>query len=292
MSSTLTLANLGWKNVWRRRQRTCLNRYGVGAGAARLWAPALLALSFLPFTAKAVAAPADLTAVLAGTRQRIETSDFRATGRLVKVGANGERTSYRLTMKGHWFPDGLRLLCEVTEPAAARMSLLLHMTVSGHVTIEVVEPGNKGPTTLPYDRWNDALLGTDFSYEDMVEGHFFWKDQQLLAPARYGARDCFVLKSEPGTEDRSYYGTVTSWIDRDIFYPVHVEKTVRATGQQKDFVSFGLRQNSGVWSASQVEVKVHGKPGSSLLMIESGTEKAKLGRKDFDLNQPVNQGEK
>jgi hypothetical protein len=37
-------------------------------------------------------------------------------------------------------------------------------------------------------------------------------------------------------------------------------------------------------------VKVLGKPGSSLLVVERGTEKAKLGRKDFDLNQPQAQG--
>ncbi len=73
---------------------------------------------------------------------------------------------------------------------------------------------------------------------------------------------------------------------------MHVVKTLRGSGQQKDFVSFGLRRNNGVWSASQIEVKVQGKPGSSLLMIENGTEHAKLGRKDFDLNQPATEGEK
>ena len=252
----------------------------------------LLALTALPFATEAAAAPAtaDLHTVLAGTRQRIETTDFRATGRLVQVKVDGERTNYKVTMKGHWFPDGLRLLCEVTEPAAARMRLLLHLEPSGHMTIEVVQPGSKGPTVLPFERWNDAFLGTNFSYEDMVESHLFWKNQELLAPEKYGARDCFVLKSTAGVEDRSYYGSVSSWIDQGIFYPVHVVKTLRGTGQQKDFVAFGLRQNSGVWSASQVEVKVQGKPGSSLLVIENGTEKAKLGRKDFDLT--LAEGEK
>ena len=89
-----------------------------------------------------------------------------------------------------------------------------------------------------------------------------------------------------------YKRQVISWIDQEAFYPVHVVKTLRGSGQQKDFVSFDLRRNSGVWSASQVEVKVQGRPGSSLLVIENGTEKAKLGPKDFDLNQPATQGEK
>ena len=296
MSLTLTLANFAWKNVWPRRLTTYLPGRGMGmrngARTTSIWIPALLVLTSLPLARVAVAAPADLSAVLAGTRHGIETSDFRASGKLVQVGANGERTNYKLTMKGHWFPDGLHILCEVTEPAAARTRMLLHMSVSGHITIEVVEPGGKGPVALPFEHWNDPVAGTGFSYEDMVEDHLFWKAQGLLAPAKYGARDCYVLKSTPGADDRTYYGSVTSWIDREIFYPVHVVKTLRGTGRQKDFIYYGLRQNGGVWSASQVEVKVQGKPGSSLLVIENGTAKAKLGRKDFDLNQPVAHGEK
>jgi hypothetical protein len=74
-------------------------------------------------------------------------------------------------------------------------------------------------------------------------------------------------------------------------YPVHVVKTFRGTGQQKDFTYYGLRQVSGVWSATQVEAKLQGKPGSSILVIERGSAKAKLERKDFDLSQSSAQGE-
>jgi hypothetical protein len=247
-------------------------------------AVAVLVLSVMSCASTAAfAANADLTAALAGIHQRIETSDFRATGRLVQVNANGERTTYKFTMKGHWFPDGLRLLCEITEPAAARTRLLLHMSANGRMSVEEMKAGSKTVSELPFERWNEPLLGAGFSFEDMVEGQFYWKAQELQPAAKYGARDCFVIKSVPGAEDRSFYASVTSWIDRTIFYPVHVTKTVRGTGAQKDFTYFGLRQNSGVWSASQVEVKVQGRPGSSLLIIENGTEKAKLQRKDFDL---------
>lgn len=261
--------------------------------AARAAIPLLL-VCLLRVSAAIAAEPAqppDLATVLASTRQRIEASDFRATGRLVRVAANGDRTSYKISMKAHWFPDGLRVLCEVTEPAAARMRLLLHMTAGGRVTIEVMQPGSKTVSAMPFERWSDPLLGTDFSYEDMMEGQFFWKGQELLAPVKYGARDCFVIKSAPGGDDRSYYGSVTSWIDRDIVFPVHVLKVIRGSQQQKDFTYYGLRQTSGVWSASQVEVKVQGKPGSSLLIIDNGSPKAKLGRKDFDLGQVASQGE-
>jgi hypothetical protein len=241
---------------------------------------------------RAFAANPDLETVLTGSRQRIEKLDYRATGRLTRVEGDGKRTSYKFVAKAHWFPDGLRLLCEISGPGSEKTSLLLHMSVSGHVIIEAILPGEKSASELPFERWNDPLVGTDFSYEDMVESQFFWKNQELLAPEKYGARDCFVLKSMPGPQDRTHDDSVTSWIDRSILFPVHVVKTLRGTGQQKEFIYYGLRQVGGAWSASQVEAKVQGKPGSSILAIEGGSGKANLGPKDFDIGQSSAQGEK
>src|SRR6516165_7994826 len=253
---------------------------------------ALLVLSSLLHPSRAFAANPDLEAVLTGSRQRIEKLDYRAIGRLTRVEANGKRTNYKFVAKAHWFPDGLRLLCEISGPGSEKTSLLLHMNLSGHISIEAVFPGEKAASALPFERWNEPLLGTDFSYEDMVESQFFWKRQELLAPEKYGARDCFVLKSMSDSQDRTYYASVTSWIDRGILYPVHVVKTLRGTGQQKEFIFYGLRQVDGVWSAAQVEAKLQGKPGSSILVIERGTGKANLGRRDFDISQSNAQGEK
>jgi len=253
---------------------------------------ALLVLLSLVHPSRTFAANPDLEAVLTGSRQRIEKLDYRVTGRLTRVEGDGKRTSYKFVAKAHWFSDGLRLLCEISGPASAKTSLLLHMTVSGHLTIEAVLPGEKAASVLPFERWNDPLVGTDFSYEDMVESQFFWKNQALLAPEKYGARDCFVLKSMPGPQDRTHYDSVTSWIDRGILYPVHVVKTLRGTEQQKEFVYYGLRQVDGAWSASQVEAKLQGKSGSSMMVIEGGTGRAKLSLKDFDISQSGAQGKK
>jgi hypothetical protein len=253
---------------------------------------ALLVLLSLVHPSRASAANPDLETVLAGSRQRIEKLDYRATGRLTRVEADGKRTSYKFVGKARWFPDGLRLLVEITGPGSEKTTLLLHMTVSGHVTIEAMLPGQKAASVLPFEHWNDPLVGTDFSYEDMVENQFFWKNQQLLPPEKYGARDCFVLKSKSGSEDLTNYDSVTSWIDRSILFPVHVVKTLRGTGQQKEFIYYGLRQVGGAWSASQVEAKLQGKPGSSMLAIEGGSGKANLGRKDFDIGQSSAPGEK
>jgi hypothetical protein len=246
---------------------------------------ALLVLLSLGYPSQAFAANPDLETVLTGSRQRIEKLDYRVTGRLTRVEADGKRTNHKFAAKAHWFPDGLRVLCEISGSGAEKTTVLLHMTVSGHLTIEVALPGEKAASVLPFERWNDSLVGTDFSYEDMVEGQFFWKHQELLAPEKYGARDCFVLKSVSGSEDRSYYDSVTSWIDRSILFPVHAVKTLRGSGVQKEFIYYGLRQVGGAWSASQVEAKLQGKPGSSILAIEAGSPNAKLGSKDFDIGQ-------
>src|SRR6516165_5496062 len=203
---------------------------------------ALVVLLSLVHPSQALAADSDLETVLTGSRQRIQKLDYRLTGRLTRVEGNGKRTSFKFVGKAHWFPDGLRLLCEISGPGSEKTILLLHMNVSGHVTIEAVLPGQKAASVLPFERWNDPLVGTDFSYEDMVESQFFWKNQELLASERYGARDCFVLKSKPGPQDRTHYDSVTSWIDRGILFPVRVVKTLRGTGQQKEFIYYGLRQ--------------------------------------------------
>ena len=246
---------------------------------------ALLVLLSLVHPSRTFAANPDLETVLTGSRQRIEKLDYRATGRLTRVEGNGKRNTYKFLGKARWFPDGLRVLCEISGSGGQKTTILLHMTASGRVTIKALLPGEKVASVLPFERWNDSLLGTDFSYEDMVENQFFWKNQQLLAPEKCGARDCFVLKSASGSTDQTYYDSVTSWIDRSILFPVHVVKALRKSGQQKEFIYYGLRQVGGDWSASQVEAKLSGKPGSSMLAIEAGSGKANLQRKDFDIGQ-------
>jgi len=251
---------------------------------------ALLMLLSLGHALPAIGANPDLETVLNGSRQRIEKLDYRATGRLTQVGADGKRTNYKFVAKAHWFPDGLRMLFEFSAPDAQKTGLLLHMSATGRLTIEAMKPGEKAASVVPFDHWNDPLLGTNFSYEDMVENQFFWKNQELQAPAKYGTRDCYVLKSTPGLQDKTSYDSVTSWIDRGILFPVQVVKTLHGSGQQKQFIAFGLRQNGGAWSASQLEAKLPGKPGSSLLVIEGGTPKANLTRKDFAIGEASAQG--
>ena len=249
------------------------------------WA-ALAATMLLPMAAMGADAPK----ALAAPRARIESADYRASGHLVRVDANGARISSPIEIKAHWFPGVLRVDVELgTASKTGSDSLLsghipahilLEMRPGGRSTILVAHPGDKAAAVLPFDKWSDGPLGNEFSYEDFLEAQYFWEGQTTLGEAKFGARDCDQLKSTPGTTDKSHYSEVKSWLDHTIGFPVYVEKTLQG-GAVKEFTYFGLRQNGGVWSASQVEAKLRGHAGSTLLIIDRGAPRANLGLKDF-----------
>jgi len=89
------------------------------------------------------------------------------------------------------------------------------------------------------------------------------------------------VKSTSGSADKTHYSEVSTWLDRSIGFPVYVEKTVKGSGAIREFTYFGLRHDGGIWSASQVEEKNHGQPGSTLLIIDRGSAKASLTLGDF-----------
>ena len=236
---------------------------------------------------------ADTRAVVASVRQRIETTDSRATGHLVQVDATGRRINNAFTLKAHWFPGVLRVLLELVPPRSpaesarqdGRVTLLFEMRPNGQNTIRLFRPREAAPVSLPFAKWSEAILGTDFDYEDFLQPEYYWQSQTVLKTANFGARECNILKSTPGTADRSHYAEIQTWVDHTIGYPIYVEKTLKDTAVVKEFTSLGLTQSGGVWAAKQVQVKVRGRPGSTVLLIERGSTRANLTLKDFSPEQ-------
>ena len=236
---------------------------------------------------------ADARAALASARQRIEATDSRASGRLVQVDANAKRVSDAFVIKAHWFPGVLRVLLEIVPPRTAaekggqdgRVSMLFEMRPDGHNTIRVLHPHESAPASLPFSRWGESVFGSNFDYEDFLQSEYYWQDQTMLKSVRVGAHDCDVLKSTPSASDRSHYAAVQTWLDHTTGYPIYVEKRLKDAAAVKEFTSLGLTQSGGVWTARQVEVKIHGRPGSTLLIFERGSTKAHLTPKDFSLEQ-------
>lgn len=251
---------------------------------------AVVALAML-LTAGAQAA--DVPVVLAKARKQIEAADYRAAGRLVTVDAEGKRTSYALTVKARWFPGVLRVLVEIVPPAETaaharpdeRMSILLEMRPGGQNAIRIARSHAGGLGALPFEKWDESLFGGVFSYEDFLESQYYWPNQTILKTATFGARQCDVLKSTPAASDRTHFAQVETWLDRTIAYPVYAEKTLKGGGVVKQFTYMGLRQTGGVWSATQIEAKVRGRAGSTVLIVQRGSAKANLNAKDFSPEQ-------
>ncbi len=224
--------------------------------------------------------------LLAGAHQRIESADLRATGHLVWVPANGPRVSYPITIKARWFPGVLRIRADMGQPAAihrdVREHILLEMRPNGENTIRIASPGDTAAHILTFEKWNVHPLTPGFTYEDLLEQQYFWPGQSIEGKAKFGTRDCEMLKSTPSAADRTYYAEVKTWIDPTIGFPVYAEKTVKETGAVKQFTYFGIRHEEGIWSAHQIEVKTRGQSDSSLLIIDRGSTKANLKLNDFD----------
>jgi hypothetical protein len=227
---------------------------------------------------------------LTAQRQRIESADYRASGHLIRVDANGNRLSYPIAIKAHWFPGMLRVYIELGSNSKTVADSLLHGPIPVHILLEmrpnrpnvvtIAHPGDSNPVILPFDKWSDGPLGDGFNYEDFLEVNYFWTGQTVLGKANLGARDCELVRSTPGAADKTHYTEVKSWLDRGTGFPVYVEKTLKG-GTVKEFTAFGLRQEGGLWSAHQIESKTRGQAGSTLLIIDRGTPRAKLGLKDF-----------
>ncbi len=246
----------------------------VGLMAAVLVPAAMMAQTRTPVTIQ------DLMTRLGAIRA---ATDFRASGRLVRVAASGERRSYQLSLRARWLAGTVKVFCEVTDPAPARVRLLLEASDAGPASIRKGHAGDPRPVALPPEKWGEAVLESGFTYEDVLENHFLWRHQALADETVYGARRCYLVKSRPGPDDRSQYSLVTSWLDREGLFPVRVEKTLRSSGAVKEFVYYGLRQSKGIWSASQIQVKTAGQPGSSLLIVTRGSEKAHVPAGEFDV---------
>jgi hypothetical protein len=224
--------------------------------------------------------------LLATPRKQIQTADFRAVGHLIAIDASGARTSFPITVKGHWFSGSLRVRVDLGQPSAAvkrdmREHILLEMHPNGENTIRLADPGDAASRSLPFDKWAAHPLGPGFNYEDFLEQQYFWPGQTTEGLQKFGARDCDVLKSTPGPSDRTHYSEVKTWLDHSNGFPVYIEKTIKETGAVKEFTAYGLRHDEGRWSAHQLEVKTRGQAGSTLLVFDRGSAKANLTPDDF-----------
>ena len=70
---------------------------------------------------------------------------------------------------------------------------------------------------------NEALFGTDLSYEDIIDSPFAWSQQAIVGTQDVDRFPCQILESKPGGHASSY-ASVKTWIDPKRMVPLQIEK--------------------------------------------------------------------
>jgi len=100
-------------------------------------------------------------------------------------------------------------------------SVLLRKTENRPVSGSVFVPPN---TLRSIDDLKEPLLGSDLSYEDVVDNFFAWEQQAIVGTEKVDGVNCSILESKPGKDQPSIHGRVRSWIDVRRLVPLRVEK--------------------------------------------------------------------
>jgi hypothetical protein len=71
---------------------------------------------------------------------------------------------------------------------------------------------------------NQALFGTDLSYEDIIDNPFAWSRQAIVGTQDIDRFSCQILESKPGNDHSSSYASVKTWVDPRRMVPLQIEK--------------------------------------------------------------------
>jgi hypothetical protein len=106
---------------------------------------------------------------------------------------------------------------------------LLHKAAGRPSTGSLFVPPEK-LRSLDASQMNEALFGSDLSYQDLIENFFAWENQVIAGNEVVNRVNCIILESRPGKGKSSPYGSVRSWIDPDRLVLLRVEEYLPAGG--------------------------------------------------------------
>ncbi|MGA8479905.1 MAG: outer membrane lipoprotein-sorting protein [Chthoniobacterales bacterium] len=169
----------------------------------------------------------DLAASLSARRDG--TSDVRL--RLeVKQPSGATKIALQLQIKQRRTKAATDLVYQVLWPKERKgEAVLLHQVDGRPATGSLFMPPDK-LRSLDASQMNEALFGSDLSYQDVIENFFAWENQAIVGNEEVNRVSCVVLESKPGKGESSPYGSVRSWIDPSRLVPLRVEKYLPSGG--------------------------------------------------------------
>ena len=108
-------------------------------------------------------------------------------------------------------------------------AVLLHETAGRPPAGSLFMPPDK-LRSLDAAQMNEALFGSNLSYQDVIENFFAWENQVITGNEVVNRVNCIILESRPGKGESTPYGSVRSWIDPSRLVPLRVEKYLPSGG--------------------------------------------------------------
>jgi len=176
----------------------------------------------LVFSSRAAESPSPMTANDLASRLSALRQDGASYVRLRMEIKGTTKETLQLQIKERRTKNSSEVVYQVLYPKERKgESVLLRKIGNLPASGSVFVPPN---TVRPIDDLKEPLLGSDLSYEDVIDNFFAWEQHAIVGTEKVGGVNCPILESKPGKGERSIYGSVRSWIDVRRLVPLRVEK--------------------------------------------------------------------
>src|SRR3982074_3177310 len=130
----------------------------------------------------------------------------------VKQPSDTTKIVLQIQIKQRRTPAANDLVYQVLWPKERKGEAVLLHKADGHPsTGSLFIPPDK-LRSLDASQMNEALFGSDLSYQDVIENFFAWENQVIVGNEVVNRVNCVILDSRPGKGESSPYGTPRTWI--------------------------------------------------------------------------------
>jgi len=176
----------------------------------------------LAFSSRAAESSSPMTANDLASRLSALRQDGASYVRLRMEIKGATKETLQLQVKERRTESSSEVVYQVLYPKERKgESVLLRKIGNGPASGSVFVPPN---TLRSIDDLKESLLGSDLSYEDVVDNFFAWDQQAIVGTEEVDGVKCTILESKPGKDQRSIYASLRSWIDVRRLVPLRVEK--------------------------------------------------------------------
>jgi outer membrane lipoprotein-sorting protein len=178
-----------------------------------------ICVSFLAFPAFAFS-ETSAAALAAGLRAKEQGSTYVRVR--MQLGG-GDKQVLQLQIKSRASSGNADIVYQVLFPKERKgESVLLHRSGEKFTGTLLTPPDNVKP--IASGQINQSLLGSDLSYEDIVDSPYTWSQQSIVGSEAVDNNPCQILESKPGKGHSSSYASVKTWVDPRRMVPLRIEK--------------------------------------------------------------------